>query len=181
MVWKPVVGYEGIYEVNELGQIKSLSREKYCGHEGSNPQITKEKLLKERICRMGYPIVRLSKDGIAKNVRVHRILAQAFIENPENKPNVNHIDNNPLNKSLDNLEWCTQKENMQHASKQGRFPAKTDKSLYRKNTKINMDIAINIKNDRKNGNSLVFISKKYGVSQSTVSMICNNKIWKEVY
>lgn len=181
MEWKPVVGYEGLYEVSESGLVKSLEREKFCGHEGSKPQITKEKILKERICKMGYPVVSLSKDSKAKSVRVHRILALAFIPNPENKPCVNHIDNNPMNKSLDNLEWCTQKENMQHASKQGRMFSHQDKTLYRRNTKIDMDIARKIREDRKEGNSLIYISEKYEVSASTVSMICNNKIWKEVY
>lgn len=65
--------------------------------------------------------VNLIKKGIRKNFLVHRLIAEAFIPNPHNKPAINHIDNNPSNNKIDNLEWCTQEENMQHAARQNRL------------------------------------------------------------
>lgn len=126
--WRPVAGYEGSYEVSNMGRIKSLDR--YItvqSHVGGNqyqkhfdaPAKTvfrKGRVLKPKDYR-GYKSVNLGR----KSFKVHRLVAQAFIPNPKNKPNINHIDNNPGNNVCFNLEWCTQKENMQHAVRQNRM------------------------------------------------------------
>lgn len=105
--WKPVVGYEGLYEVSNYGQVKKMY--------DSKNQYEKGYILNPSINQNGYYMVGLYKAKIRKNVNVHRILALAFIENPLNKPCVNHIDGNKLNNSLDNLEWSTYSENNKHA------------------------------------------------------------------
>lgn len=111
-VWKDVVGYEGLYQVSNLGNVKSLKRIK------SNNQPTKEKVMKKYIGK-GYYRVALYLDGKMKNKSVSRLVAQAFIPNPENKPCINHINGIKNNNQLYNLEWCTILENSQHAYNTG--------------------------------------------------------------
>ena len=107
-VWKDVVGYEGRYMVSNLGNVKSLL---YRGHSGEHlMSITKH--------HTGYSIVSLGKNP-KKQGLVHVLVASAFIENPENKPFVNHIDGDKSNNRVDNLEWVTSKENVQHAIRTG--------------------------------------------------------------
>ena len=93
----------------------------YCDKYGNI--FSKRKKLKQSK-RNGYLCVSLCNNGFSKSFNVHRIIAEAFIPNPENKPQVNHIDNNGLNNNYTNLEWATHSENMIHASKQGRLPGK---------------------------------------------------------
>ena len=103
--WKSIKGYEGKYIVNKNGTIKSLFKR------NSN------NVIPQRIDRGGYWTVRLNKNGHASTMYPHRIKAEAFIPNPENKGFVNHKDGIKLNNDLDNLEWVTHAENMQHAYK----------------------------------------------------------------
>lgn len=111
-IWKPVNGYEGIYEVSNLGRVKRLERQYTHAKIG-------ERILKQELVRSGYLRVMLHKNGIGKRFLVHRLVADAFIENVNNYQYVNHIDANKRNNSISNLEWCTQKQNMQHAMKLG--------------------------------------------------------------
>ena len=97
-IWKDIPGYEGIYQASNLGRIKS-----------------NKKILKPTIDRTGYVNARLFKNGELKVIRLHRVIAITFIENENNKPVINHIDGNKQNNRVDNLEWCTQKENVRHA------------------------------------------------------------------
>jgi hypothetical protein len=112
--WKDVIGFEGLYKVSNLGRVKSLPRKN---------QKT-EMILKDRPNtkpnHTSYNRVAFRKDGKSFDRLVHRIVAFAFIPNPENKPHINHIDNNGMNNRVDNLEWVNRKENQQHSVKQGR-------------------------------------------------------------
>lgn len=104
-IWKPIKGYEGLYEVSNLGSVKSLARKTTSG--------------KHRVChqtKCGYISVGLWKNGAKKQFLVHRLVADAFIPNPNNKPQVNHIDENKSNNRVDNLEWCTNLENHRHGT-----------------------------------------------------------------
>jgi hypothetical protein len=106
--WKPVNGYEGLYEINESGTVRSLHKAKH-GY-----------IMSQRIDRGGYYTVRLAKPNMKScTVYVHRLLGYAFIPNPDNKPIINHRDGNKLNNSLDNLEFVTHSENMKHAYRLG--------------------------------------------------------------
>lgn len=111
--WKPIPEYEGLYEVSNIGNVRSLigwnGREYY----------TRVKMLKQTNSTTGYKKVELTKKGVKKSIKTHRLVAMAFIENKEKKPFVNHIDGNRLNNKVENLEWCTQKENVQHAIRTG--------------------------------------------------------------
>ena len=111
-IWKDIEGYEGLYQISNFGNVKSLDNTVIY----SNRRIRKHKskLLKFGICR-GYCIVNLYKNKRSSSSKVHRLVAQAFIPNPENKPTVNHKDGNKQNNCVDNLEWATIKENNNHA------------------------------------------------------------------
>lgn len=115
-IWKDVRGYEGLYQVSNLGRVKSLERQVKLRQYTKN---LPEKNMKLTLNKRGYLYVHLCKNGKYQGYRVHRLVAMAFIPNPHNKPQVNHIDRNVLNNSVDNLEWCTNAENMKHASATG--------------------------------------------------------------
>ena len=106
-VWKDIKGYEGFYQVSNMGRIRSLD------HETSGKKY-KGKILSTNVT-VGYPIVRLSKGENKTSERVHRIVAKTFIENPDNLPEVNHLDGNKNNNCVENLEWCSSRENKIHA------------------------------------------------------------------
>ena len=118
-IWKDVEGFEGIYQVSNMGRVRSLDH--VANSRNGVPQHHRGKILKQSADRHGYKRVHISKDGIAKSVRVHRLVAQAFCEKPNGMDIVNHLDNNPSNNCSSNLEWTDDKGNMQHAARQGRM------------------------------------------------------------
>lgn len=103
--WRDVVGYEGLYKVSSYGRIKSYHK-----------RYKKPRILKTSMTTTGYRKVELRKNKVKKSLKIHRLVAEAFISNEEKKPYVNHLDSNPLNNNVNNLEWCTQKENMIHSA-----------------------------------------------------------------
>ena len=111
-IWKDIPGYEGLYQVSDLGNVRSINR---CVKHGKHGSMNiKGKILAQH-SDGEYLKVKLGKNGKMKTHKVHRLVATAFIDNPDNLPVVNHIDCNKLNNSVDNLEWCTISYNMQHA------------------------------------------------------------------
>lgn len=129
--WRDVPGYEGLYMVSNLGNIKS------CEKTDQRGRTRKEKLLKPskggRKGKYQSMQIRLCKNGIGKMFRVHRIVADAFIPNPDNLPEVNHKDENPLNNKVENLEWCTRAYNMRYGT--GRIRAAQKNAVKLKNRK----------------------------------------------
>lgn len=107
--WKPVVGYEGLYEVSNYGRVKSLERLELCGNKWFRKR--KEKLLQQCAKENDYLIVTLCNSTGHKMFYVHRLVAMAFIPNPNNLPQVNHKDEDKTNNHVDNLEWCTARYN----------------------------------------------------------------------
>jgi hypothetical protein len=110
--WKDIKDYEGIYQVSDLGNVKSLDR--YINCNGTQKHLKGK--LKKPSSASGYCLVHLHKNGIISHQLVHRLVAKAFIPNPEDKLEVNHIDHNRKNNKLSNLEWVTKEENMQAAA-----------------------------------------------------------------
>ena len=99
IIWKDIPGYEGLYKVSNTGEIYSM-------RENKNLSLSKD--------RYGYVQIILYKNGESKTYKVHRLVALAFIPNPDKKPSINHLDGNPRNNRVENLEWCTASENQQH-------------------------------------------------------------------
>lgn len=116
-IWKQVKGYEGYYEVSTFGNVKRICSFRKNGASG---YIQPEKLLKKTFRSLDfnvYTCVHLSILGKSKVINIHRLVAEAFIENKYNLPQVNHIDGDKSNNYVSNLEWCTAKENSIHAVK----------------------------------------------------------------
>ena len=116
--WKPVVGYEGLYEISNWGRVKSLKRLVKIHNKWGECYITiNEKILKKRIDKYGYERVMLCKHGKSKLKQVHRLVAEAFIPNPYNLPQVNHKDEDKQNNHYLNLEWCTHEYNVNYGTR----------------------------------------------------------------
>lgn len=113
-IWKSVIDYEDYYEVSNLGRVRSKDRVVY---NNGGKQFKKGKILKGGLCgrNRNYRFVTLSKNGATKNKYIHRLVAEAFIENTHNKPTVDHIDRNTINNSVDNLRWATNEEQTMNA------------------------------------------------------------------
>lgn len=111
-IWKDIIGFEGIYQISNYGNVKSCKR--YVNTEFGE-RVVNEKLLKLGKNRGGYLIVRLYKYGIKKTFKPHRLVANAFIENPENKNQVNHKNHIKTDNSMNNLEWVSNLENTCHS------------------------------------------------------------------
>lgn len=113
--WRDIKGYEGIYQVSDHGNIRSLDR-RVVNHRSGSTRLCKGELFSPFDNGHGYLAVPLRVGRKRKNHYVHRLVAEAFIDNPDGKPVINHIDYNTHNNNVNNLEWCTQGENIKHSA-----------------------------------------------------------------
>ena len=134
-VWKDVVGYEGLYQVSNLGRIRKIRKKNLYSKNKMCPLISN--IMTPRFVTGGYLSVRLTKDKKSKGKRVHRAVAEAFIQNPGKKETVNHKDFDKTNNHVSNLEWMTNAENINHAFKNGRFKSS---SIRKRSIKKNMPL-----------------------------------------
>ena len=111
-IWNPIKGFEGLYEVSNLGRVRSLQRTII--QKNGIAITSKGRFKRIGINSVGYPCVTLCKNGKSKQYSLHRILAKAFIPNPDNKPEVDHINTNRTDCRLENLRWVTHAENMRN-------------------------------------------------------------------
>lgn len=166
--WRPVKGFEGFYEVSNLGRIKSL-----CGWNGRR-YVKREKILnptKQEGSKKYYRyIVTLTKEKKRKYAKVHRLVAEAFLPNPDKKPQVNHKDGNPLNNNVENLEWCTLQENIHHS-------VENELRVYRIKT-INREAMVELLNSGRNYDEIAEILE---VSKGTVFNYIRKFNIKKVY
>lgn len=173
-IWKSIEGYEGIYQISNLGNVKSLYR--LVKHK-TGTRVINEKILKQGNSG-GYLNVELANDGINTMCLVHRLVAKGFIPNPENKPCINHIDGNTFNNNINNLEWCTYSENNLHADNMGLRNIKgerhykailTDKEVLEIRSKY---IPYKYSHAK--------LGKEYGVTASNIQYIITRKLWKHI-
>ncbi|ADH03403.1 HNH endonuclease [Bacillus phage W.Ph.] len=154
--WKPVVGYEGLYEVSNQGNVRSLPRivEKSNGVKTT----VKGKVMTKRLNDRGYHEIKLSVGGKGAYKKLHRIVAMAFIPNPENKEEVNHKDTDKLNNTVDNLEWNTHEENIRHAFANNLIDRKGEKGS---NSKLTDDDVREIRKRKANGEHITEVHKLF--------------------
>lgn len=162
-IWKFVDDYNGMYEISSLGRLKS--------HAYGRPKIKYQTLINS-----GYMAVSLSKDRTIKNYTIHRLVALAFIPNPENKPTVNHKNRIKNDNRVENLEWCTRSENTKHSWQVG-FRKRTY-TLITPNKLNKIDIAMQIRELHSKGATYKQLSKQFNIHYETVSRIIRNIIWK---
>ena len=122
-VWRDVKGYEGLYQVSNMGRVKSLGRKDRFG------RVIKERILEPAVTHNGYLRVGLHVDGKRKMLRVHRLVCEAFHENPDNKSEVNHVNENKTDNRACNLEWSTRTENCNHGSRNERVAKALSKPI----------------------------------------------------
>lgn len=135
-IWKPIKGYEGLYEVSNLGRVRSLDR--CVVYANGQVHIHRGKILRPGISN-GYMQVHLCKCGDMKQPLVHRLVADAFIPNPENLPQVNHKDENPSNNEVSNLEWCTSEYNINYGTRKEKVMKSLVDSGYWKEDRVGFD------------------------------------------
>lgn len=117
--WKDIKGYEGFYQVSDCGRVRSLERDVFSPNGTVNRHI-EEKILVPVLNNKGYSLVNLFKNGKGKLMLVHRLVAMAFIPNPENKSQINHRDEVKTNNVVENLEWCSAQENINYGTRTAR-------------------------------------------------------------
>ena len=157
-IWKDIEGYEGLYQVSNLGRVRSLRR---------------NIILRQSIERNGYERILLYKNKGYKHFLIHRLVATAFIPNPNNLPQVNHKDENKLNNCVDNLEWCTQEYNHNY----GTINIRISQKLL--NHKSRSKIVLQYTLDGtfiKEWKSTMDVQRNLGFAQSHISECCRNII-----
>lgn len=124
-IWRPIRGFEGRYEVSDIGRVRSLDKtvEHRSGLSGTCTQFYPSKIINQ-LKHNGYMQVVLAMNGKTSSARVHRLVANAFIPNPNQLPQVNHIDGDKTNNDANNLEWVTAKQNVDHSVLNGLRPTK---------------------------------------------------------
>jgi hypothetical protein len=162
MIWKDIIGYDGLYRISDTGKVHSIR---------SNI------MLKGNVDRYGYLHYVLYNIFGKKHHTAHRLVAIHFIENPIKLPEVNHKDGNKLNNSISNLEWITGLGNREHLFS---VLGKSFKGENNPSAKLNAFTVGKIKKDITAGISQHSIANKYSISRSTISMIAIGKIWSHI-
>lgn len=158
-MWKDIEGYEGIYQISDSGEVKSLNY-KRTGKEG---------LRALRKDKDGYIIVDLLKENKSTTYKVHRLVAQAFLPNPDALPEVNHKDEDKTNNTVDNLEWCDRSYNINYGTAKDRAASKRSKTV------LQYDLAGNFIAEFKSTRE---VERILGINQVSVSQCCRGQIKK---
>lgn len=172
--WKDIVGYEGLYQVSNYGNVKCVGR-------GNARMIVQRVGTKKN---GAYMLLNLNNDGVYKTKKAHRLVAEAFIPNPDNKPTVNHKDGNKQNNKVSNLEWATWSENNFRAFKIGLRVPNVDNVKIRgsKNVwaKISEKDVLKIRELHRCGMRQVDIAKLYPVNSRNINNIVTKRSWRHV-
>ena len=169
--WIDIKGYEGLYQISTFGRVFSIERKVKTKF---GTRTCKPKELKPFRLKTGYLVIELSNTS-RKKFLLHRLVAENFIENPLNKPCVNHIDGDKSNNSLKNLEWVTAKENSEHAIAKGLSDTSGENHG---SSKLTFDQVLQIRNGFFDLTHKQ-IAEKFGVNKSRISSIRTNRSWKK--
>jgi len=173
--FRDIKDYEGLYQVSNFGRVKSLERMTWNGY---GWYLCKEIILKPSDNGIGYFVVRLSKDGIEIGYLVHQLVANAFIPNPENKPEVNHKDGIKSNNFVWNLEWNTSKENCDHKINVLGKNCNGEKQGNHKLKELQVIEILEKWATRKY--TMLQLGNEYNVHRITIFDIIHNKTWKHI-
>lgn len=166
--WRWIKGYEGLYMVSNMGRIFGTPKKTHCGHE-----------LNQKKSKAGYMSVSLCKNSVKKTCAVHRIVANAFIPNPGNKPEVNHKNGVRSDNSVANLEWATRSENERHAYRE--LGKKANRPWAGKPRKFARRFSDEqIREIRRDSRSNTVIASDYGVSKNAIRQIKTRKVYFDV-
>lgn len=166
-VWRDVKGLEGFYQVSNIGRIKSLVG--WNGHK----YVRREKIILPTSDKEGRMRIKLYKFGEKINLKIHRVIAEAFIPNPNGYKVINHIDSNPSNNDISNLEWCTQKQNVIHGYRFGKHrkiqkPLKRGRLKLDKRDKYGIDLEV-LRHQIKNGATNKELAEIYGCPNTLIA------------
>ena len=177
--WRDILGYEGRYQISNFGNVKTLTREVI---EPRRTYIRKGKILNKYKDKEGYYKVKLyNGDATFKSEPVHRLVGKLFIPNPNNYPQINHIDGNPSNNFVDNLEWCNNSMNTKHAYDTGLKNKKNYTGAANCMAKLTEQQVIAIREEYATGNtSYPKLAKKYNTRIGNISFIITRKTWQYV-
>lgn len=177
--WKAVVEFESFYEVSSLGRLRSLDRITDSG------QFRKGRIRKGFSYVNGYIMVKLYLSGGYTNKYMHRLIAEAFVYNPSPSEfdTVNHIDGNRANNDISNLEWCTQKQNIQHAWETGLIPPSINNGEKNVHSKLTENDVLEIRRlyipySKEFGTRQ--LSERFGVTAKTTGRIIRKELWKNI-
>jgi len=174
-IWKDVIGFEGLYQISNLGNVKNLSRVVNSSHNAK--RTIKEKFIKPCKNRDGYLFVSLCKSNKKVNATIHRMVATSFLKNTDGKITVNHIDGNKLNNNVSNLEWNTYSENNKHAFTIG---LRSLKGQSHNRSKLKNEDVLRIRSNEFNGLTHKEISIIFNVSRVLITNIKSRKHWNHL-
>lgn len=178
-IWKDIPGYPN-YQVSSIGRFRVGDR--YVRHGAHRrPEFKKQTLLKIGVDPYGYPYCSIRSEltnNKCKRIFVHRLVAMAFVPNPENLPFVNHINGIKADNRPENLEWCTSKQNLAHARRVGLLiPPVGERSS---GAKLKSGDIIKIRKMRQLGTTLKSIGHTFGVHENTIASVVNCRTWKHI-
>lgn len=176
-IWKDIVGYENLYLISNYGRLKSIN--KFIVLRNGELRKLKERIMKPSITEYGYIRYALTKNSKRVLFRAHRLVAEAFIPNPENKPEVNHKFGDKLDNRVSQLEWATASENMRDAYDNGLI--KSRKGAKHHNSKLTDDIVLKIRDlYSKGGFSYKDLGRKFNIHYSNIGYIIQRKAWVHI-
>lgn len=171
-IWKDIIGFEGYYQISNYGRIKTLERTIFSGSTKMTAMKIEEAVMRSVLNKTtGYLQTCLRKNGQLSKNTVHRLVGIYFVENPFNKPLINHLDGDKQNNYWRNLEWATYSENSIHSYALGL--SKSGNSHY--NTVVPIEDVHKIMLRRRNGESAISIANEYGVGDKQIYAICAGK------
>lgn len=174
--WRPVIGYEGLYSVSNLGRVRAEAKVVRVGRNGG-VDCRPARVLNTSTHPNGHLRVWLAKDGAKRAKLVHRLAAEAFVPNLHDLPIVNHLDSNPANNAPGNLEWTTHGGNTKHAYDSGRIAMPRQKGSRNSNAKLSATTVRAIRSMHASRVAPAAIARQFGVHPKTIRDICKRRRW----